>query len=436
MLKQVKRQKEQMMKNNYGFQNRFFSWECLIAARYLVSKNRDRFLSVMSGFSFLGICLGVATLIIVMSVMGGFREELLHRIIGMKGHILVYSPVQNFPNDSDIIQKIKACKNVTHISPMIERQAIVTFGAQTRGSVILALSQSSLMERKILSEHLLLQNTRDEFHGDKVILGKRMAENLGISIGDMITMINPEGDMTPFGMMPRQQEFQVLGFFEVGMIEYDKNVILMPLETGQNFFKLEDQLTQIEIFTEKLENNTQTVEAINAVLPREKLTALGWKHSDSQFFQAMQIERNVMFLILLLIIIIASFNIVSGLVMLVKDKTNDIAILKTMGASQASLLRIFLMTGSSIGILGTISGVILGIVVTLNLQAIMHGIEMLTGAILFNPEIYFLSQLPYQLNLNEVGCIAVIAVLLSVLATIYPASRAAKLNPVEALKRG
>lgn len=409
-------------------------WESHIAARYLRSKKKDGFLSVITGFSFLGICLGVATLIIVMSVMGGFREELLNRIIGMKGHVLVYSSyVEGIQENVDLFEKIKQCQHVTQVCPIIEKQSIIINASQTRGTMALAMSWHALKERDMLFKGILQPFSDDLFIGDVVLIGKRMAELMGINQGDHIILMNPQGEVTPFGTVPKQKEFKVIGFFEVGMIEYDKNIVIMPLQTGQEFFDLKASITQLEIFTDNIEKNEDVVQSIQLVLPK-KLRILGWKHGDSHFFQAVQVERNVMFLILTLIVFIASFNIISGLVMLVKDKTKDIAIMKTVGASRFSVMRIFIMVGSAIGVWGTILGVIIGILLTLNLNTIIDFIQKITHANLFSPEIYFLSTLPYKLNVCEVVSIASIALVLSILATLYPSFRAARLDPAVAIR--
>lgn len=410
-------------------------WEGFLAGRYLRTKKKDGFLSVITAFSFVGICLGVATLIIVMSVMGGFREELLSRIIGMKGHAMVYSLRGSLPENEDWLNKMKMTKHVTQVCPLVERQSIIISSTQTRGVLALGLSWGSLNERKMLKEALLTSCTEADFEGDVVWIGKRMAELMGLKKGDLVSLMDPQGEATPFGTVPKQREFCVAGIFEMGMIEYDKNVVMLPLTAAQDFFGLPGALTQFEIFTDNLEKNDSVVADIRGWLPRD-CVVLGWKHGDSHFFQAMQIERNVMFLILTLIIFIASFNIISGLVMLVKDKTKDIAILKTIGASRFSVMRIFMMTGAAIGLCGTILGVVLGICVTLHLEGIIGFLQKISGRELFNPEVYFLTSFPYKLDGGEVLGIATLAIVLSLLAALYPSFRAARLDPVVAFREG
>jgi lipoprotein-releasing system permease protein len=399
--------------------------------KYLRSKKKDGFLSVITGFSFLGICIGVATLIVVMSVMGGFRDELLTRIIGMKGHVIIYGDSDIKESDA-FLSDLRRCKHVTQVCPMIEKQSVITSAEKMRGALVLGVTPETLLERELL-RRAISPPLASSFSGDVVIVGKRMAELMGLRLGDCVTLMDPQGESTPFGTVPRQREFKIVALLEVGMVEYDKNVVLMPLQSAQDFFQMCGMLTQFEVFTDNVERNDEIVKEIKKITP---LMVLGWKHGDSHFFQAVQVERNVMFLILTLIILIASFNIISGLVMLVKDKTRDIAIMKTIGASQRSIRCIFMIVGSSVGILGTLLGVGIGLMLTLNLNTIVNFIQSLTGTDLFSAEVYFLSNLPYKLNAYEVLSISLIAVVLSILATIYPSYRAAKLDPAVAIREG
>lgn len=419
-------------------------WESHLALRYLRSKKKDGFLSVITGFSFLGICLGVATLIIVMSVMGGFREELLERIIGMKGHALIYSRAgEGIADDPRLFDRIAGVEHVTKVCPMIERQSVITSAVQTRGTLVLGLSWEDLKKNTLLYAGLQpsfssgsdeREALKREFQGDVVLIGKRMAEFMALAPGGSLALMDPQGEVTPFGTVPKQREFKIIGLFEVGMSEYDKNIVILPKTTAQDFFDINGRVTQLEVFTDNLDQNDAVVSAIARRLP-PSLAVLGWKHGDSNFFQAVQIERNVMFLILTLIVFIASFNIISGLVMLVKDKRHDIAILKTVGASRCSVMRIFIMVGSTIGCLGTLLGVVFGVLITLNLDTIVNFFQTILHTQLFNPEVYFLSTLPYKLNIHEIVSISMMAIVLSVLAALYPSFRAARLDPAVALKR-
>ncbi len=410
----------------------FSRFERLIAYRYLRSPRQEGFISVIAGFSFLGIALGVATLIIVMSVMNGFREELLTRIIGMRGHIVVHgiqAPIKDYKPMTDLVRQIPGVEAAYSV---VERQAIITFKSQARGVSVHGIDQADLKQRSIIATNIKAGSLED-FKEDSLLIGSRLAEQMHLCVGDKLIMLTPEGNVTAFGTVPRQKSFIIKGVFEVGMHDYDKNVVFMPLDTSQSLFKLPDQISHIEIFSKHLELASQLTYVVQKTLGNH-VQALDWQHGDNQIFHAVQVERNVMFLILTLIILIASFNIVSSLIMLVKDKTKDIAILRTMGAGRYSMMRIFFLTGATIGVVGTLSGVALGLCFSLNIESIRQFLQGLTGTELFSEEIYFLSQLPAKVDWSEVVTVIVMALFLAFLATLYPAWRAAKLDPVEALR--
>ncbi len=410
----------------------FLLFERLLAYRYLRSPRQEGFISVIAGFSFIGIALGVAILIIVMAVMNGFRQELLTRIIGMRGHILVHgieAPIANYQPVIDLVRKVPGVESAF---PVLERQAIMTFRGQARGVSIHAMDLSELRERSIITDNIKA-GTLDDFQGDGLLIGSRLAEFMHLKVGDRIVMITPEGNVTAFGTVPRQKSFIIKGVFQVGMHDYDKNVVFMPLATAQNLFKLTDQISHIEIFSTHIELAPQLAYVVQQTLGNH-VQVLDWQHGDSQIFHAVQVERNVMFLILTLIILIASFNIISSLIMLVKDKTKDIAILRTMGASRGSMMRVFFLTGATIGAVGTLMGVILGLSFSLNIESIRQFLQGLSGTELFSEEIYFLTQLPAKVDWWEVCAVVGMSLLLSFFATLYPAWRAARLDPVEALR--
>lgn len=410
----------------------FSRFERLIAYRYLRSPRQEGFVSVIAGFSFLGIALGVATLIIVMSVMNGFRAELLTRLIGMRGHILVHGLGPTLSGYEKGLETVSSVPGVTAVYPIIDRQAILNVKSQARGIGIVGISKESLEKRDIIAKNLN-QEAFKLFQGDHVLIGRRLADHMGLKVSDRLVLLTPEGTMTAFGQVPRQKAFTVGGIFEVGMHDFDKNIIFMPLDTAQNLFKMENQISHMEVFTSHAELAPHLAEILQSALGNQ-MRVLDWQHGDSQIFHAVQVERNVMFLILTLIILIASFNIISSLIMLVKDKTRDMAILRTMGASRLSLLRIFLLTGASIGVVGTLLGVGLGLSFALNIESIRQFLQSLTGTELFSAEIYFLSQLPAKVDWHEVVTVVGMALTLSFLATLYPAWRAASLDPVEALR--
>jgi lipoprotein-releasing system permease protein len=407
--------------------------EKLIAFRYLKSPRKDGFVSVIAGFSFLGITLGVATLIIVMSVMNGFRFELLNKLIGARGHIVVYGLNQPIDENNEIINKIKNIDKVEALYPMVEKQAVITYNNQSRGVGIHGIKLDDLKSRTISTKNLISGSIDSFDEKDYVMVGSRLAESLYLKVGDKISLMIPNGNQTAFGFMPKQRSFYVGAVFELGMHDFDKNFIFMSLKNAQDFFNFQNKLTHLEIFASSLDDAKGCLELIEKQLPNN-FQALDWQHSDSSIFQAVEIEKNVMFVILTLIILIATFNVISSLIMLVKDKTKDIAILRTFGASKESILKIFFLAGSSIGIFGTVFGVISGLAFALNIEKIRKFLESLTGVELFSAEIYFLSKLPCKVDWLEVLMVVIMTLLLSFIATLYPAWQASKLDPVEALR--
>lgn len=413
---------------------RFSPFERMVAWRYLRSRRKEAFISVIAGFSFVGIMLGVATLIIVMAVMNGFRAELLDRILGVNGHLILQPIDQPLTDYSEVASRIAAVDGVRYAIPLVEGQTLASgrIGAGT-GALVRGIRSEDL-----LSLHLVAENIKhgsvDEFDaGEAVAIGSRMAENLGLVVNDSITLVSPEGDVSPLGVTPRVKSYPISMIFEVGMSEYDASIIFMPLKEAQLYFNSEDKVQTIEIFVDEPDNVDQLREPIEQAAQRQ-LFLTDWRQRNRTFFSALQVERNVMFLILTLIVVVAALNIISGLIMLVKDKGRDIAILRTMGASRGAIMRIFLMTGAAIGVTGTIAGVLLGVVVCLNVESIRQFFSWLSGTTIFNPELYFLSQLPAKMDFWETMTVIAMALILSFLATLFPAWRAAKLDPVEALR--
>ncbi|MFB8340984.1 lipoprotein-releasing ABC transporter permease subunit [Brucella cytisi] len=412
----------------------FSAFERMIAWRYLRARRRETFISVIAGFSFTGIMLGVATLIIVMAVMNGFRAELLTRILGINGHLIMQPIDRPLDDYASLIKRIDGISGIRFAIPVVEGQALVqgNIGAGT-GALVRGLREEDLDKLKLVSGNIRQGTLQGFDQGGGVAIGTRMAENLGLSIGDTLRVISPDGDVTPFGVNPRVKAYPIVAIFEIGMSEYDSSIVMMPLSEAQLFFNQEGKVQSLEIFVD----NPDKVDAMRAPVEEaagRQLSLVDWRQRNQTFFSALEVERNVMFMILTLIVLVAALNIISGLIMLVKDKGHDIAILRTMGATRGAVMRIFLMTGAAIGVTGTIAGVVLGVVVCLNVERLREFFSWLSGTTLFNPELYFLSQLPAKMDPGETISVIVMALVLSFIATIFPAWRAAKLDPVEALR--
>ena len=407
-------------------------FERMVGFRYLRSRKRTGFVSVIAGFSFLGITLGVATLIIVMSVMNGFREELLSRILGINGHLGVYPAWgPTFEQDVNLVERLEKIHGVRMTMSLLDGQVMASTQAVSQGVLLRGVTREDFSRLPLLIEKF--QGSIDDFSQPSLIIGYRLASKMGVHIGDKINLISPNGNVTAFGTMPRMKAYKVVGTFNTGMYEYDSNLMFMPLAEAQRYLMNEGNLSQIDIFLDDVEQTSVVSQAIAEILP-SSATVMDWQHSNSAFFNAINVERNVMFLILTLIIVVAAFNIISGLIMLVKDKGKDIAILRTMGASRRSVMCIFLIDGLSVGVVGTFLGLIAGLLFCQNIEAIRQWVGRLAGRDLFSAEIYFLSQLPAKVDFVEVFCVVAMALALSFLATLYPSWKASKVDPAEALR--
>ncbi len=411
----------------------FSKTERILAFRYLKSRKRTGFVSVIAGFSFLGIMLGVATLIIVMSVMNGFRAELMSRVLGLNGQMGVYpawgSRLDDYENRMKSVLEIDG---VSAVVPVVDGQVMASAGDNSSGAMVRGMQVSDFESRPILKDKYKGLDL-NEFTDAQVIMGYRLARRLGVRIGDSVTLISPKGNITAFGTIPKMKRYTVIGTFDTSMFEYDDNFMFMPLREAQHFFKTEGGVSHLEVFVPETERLSAVInEAFEKMGDRAQV--YDWRHTNQAFFNAIEVERNVMFLILTLIIIVAAFNMISGLIMLVQDKAKDIAILRTMGMSRGGIQRVFLMSGVTVGVAGTVAGVILGLAFSYNIDAIKAWLEGLSGRELFSAEIYFLSHLPAKVDINEVIVVTIMSLVLSLLATVYPSWKASRTDPVEALR--
>ena len=406
----------------------FAPFEWILAGRYL----RTRLIALLS---FLGIMLGVATLIIVLSVMNGFRHELLDKLVGINGHVFV-APIDSPLTDyADVAERLSKVYGVKRAVPFVEGQVFASSPYNGSGALVRGVRGEDIGKITAVSSNLK-QGTLENFEtAGGVAIGRRLAENLGLQVGDTISLLTPRGASTPFGTTPRIKAFPIVAIFEIGMSEFDATFIYMAMSEAQGFFNREGDATLIEVFLDDADRVDEARGALEMAAERPVLLT-DWRQRNRTFFSALEVERNVMFLILTLIVLVAALNIIAGLVMLVKDKSSDIAILRTMGATRFAVMRIFMVTGASIGIVGTLAGFLLGLVVSLNVESIRRVLSGLTGANLFPAELYFLSRLPAEVDGREVATVVIVAMVLSLLATTYPSWRAARLDPVEALRYG
>ena len=411
----------------------FSAFEWMVAMRYLRPRRKEAFISIISILSLIGIALGVATLIVVMSVMNGFRAQLLDRILGLQGHMVIQPYAPEFPDFDAIAARAATVPNVVSVYPIVEGQVLVSANTATLGGLVRGMRQADLIGLTTVSDSLTPGALEGFDDGQSVVLGARLAGRLGLNTGDPVTIIAPRGAVTPFGTTPRVKTYRVAGTFSVGMSEYDQIFIFMPLNEAQLFFNMQNSASAIEVRVAEPDNIAPQRNAVAEAVGNE-VRVTDWQQVNGSLFGALQIERFVMFMILTMIIVVAALNIISGLIMLVKDKGPDIAIMRTMGATRGAIMRVFFLAGSSIGVLGTAIGFLLGLLICTNLESIRRAFTWLSGIDPFSPEVYFLDQMSAEVENGEVALVVIIALTLSFLATLYPSWRAARLDPVEALR--
>jgi lipoprotein-releasing system permease protein len=424
----------------------FASFEWMLALRYLRARRKEGFISVISLFSFLGILLGVATLIVVMAVLNGFRAELLDKILGFSGHANIYRQDLEPIGDFAAIQKrLEAIPGVSRVIALVEGQAMASSVRNNTGALVRGISETDLrklpsINNERLRTALQLPGIPDEpasldgfDQSGGVAIGERLAWRHQLGLGSTLTLISPEGPDTVIGSAPRIRAYPIVAIFKIGMSEYDESVVYMPLAEAQDYFMADDGVTALDLMVADPDSIDDSLAEIQEAAGGE-LRVQTWKERNLAFFSALTVERNVMFLVLTMIILVAALNIVSGLIMLVKDKGRDIAILRTMGATRGAIQRVFFLTGAAIGVAGTAGGFLLGLLICLNVESIRQFIQGISGVDPFNAELYFLSQLPADMDSTQTLWIVLMSLALSFAATLYPSWRAARLDPVEALR--
>lgn len=413
----------------------FSPFEWLIAGRFLRARRREGFISVSAALSFLGVLLGVAVLIIVMAVMNGFRQELLTKILGVNGHIVVQPVGSDMTDYEAVTERILKVPGVRLAAPLVEGQALASSSFNAGGVLVRGMREADIKNSGLVGTSVQ-DGTLEGFDTNPrpgVVIGRRLAEQLGLRVGDILTLVSPRGSVTPMGTTPRIKGYPVQAIFEVGMSEYDAVFVYLPLTEAQAYFNRDGNVSAIEVFVDDPDKTDQLRGPVSEAAGRQVLL-VDWRQRNTTFFSALEVERNVMFLILTLVILVAALNIISTLIMMVKEKGKAIAVLRTIGATRGAVMRIFVLVGASIGFLGTIFGVLLGLLVCHYIEEIRQFIAWLTSTELFSPELYFLSRLPAIIDWGETISVVAMALVLSLIATLYPAWRASRLDPVEALR--
>ena len=411
----------------------FSAFEWMIAFRYLRARRTKRSISVIAGFSFAGIALGVAALIVVMAVMNGFRLDLMDKIIGLNGHLFLQGVETPLTDYAAVTERVSKIPGVKLVLPIVEGQVFASSPFGQSGGLARGILESDLKRLPGVAGHIT-QGSLDSFDaGQGVAVGAKLAEHLSLRAGDQITLITPHGAQTPFGVTPRLKSYNVAAIFKVGMANFDGSFIFMPIAEAQGFFNLDGQANVIEVYVDDPDHIDQLKPAISKAEGRPMIDT-DWRETNRTFFDVLAVEASVMFVILSLIVLVAALNIISGLIMLVQDKARAVAVLRTMGATRGAILRIFFITGAAIGFAGTFVGLIVGLIVAHNVEPLRRFLSWVTGMNLFPAEVYNLPGLPSRIQTPDVLAVVAMALVLSLLATIYPAWRAARLDPVEALR--